>query len=105
MNDQGLFSPNTSQTNESFKYPSENLLSKWKNQEYSPWNQQSQQETNSSQISMTREGVDTIRQRLMQQNLSQIEQQYKQHGISDKSVVNDNYSSSQGSTQKHFTDL
>ncbi len=64
-----IFSPNQEQPNDYFNYPSENTLAKWKNQEYSPWNQQRVQDQQQSQIPMTREGVDQIRQRLLIINL------------------------------------
>jgi hypothetical protein len=105
-----MFSPNQQQTNDYFNYPSDNILAKWKNQEYSPWNQQNIQEQQQSQIPMTREGIDQLRQRLTQQNQSSADQQYKQQATynqrSGNSAGYNPYSSSQGSTQqKHFTDL
>ena len=60
---------------------------------------------------MTREGIDQLRQRLMQQNPSSVDQSYKQYnqrsGNSNAPTsYNNPYSSSQGSTQQHhFTDL
>lgn len=62
---------------------------------------------------MTREGIDQLRQRLMQQNQSSTDQQYKQQPTynqrSGNSAGYNPYSSSQGSTQQqqqqHFTDL
>jgi hypothetical protein len=62
---------------------------------------------------MTREGVDQIRQRLMQQNQSSVDQPYKQYTTYNQPSGNSNaatsynpYSSSQGSIQQqHFTDL
>jgi len=86
-----------------------NILGKWKNQEYSPWNQQ-RQDQERSQIPMTREGIELLRQRLMQQNQSSADQQYKQYPThnqrSGNSAGYNPYSSSQGSTQQHhFTDL
>jgi hypothetical protein len=107
-NNQAMFSPNQQTTNDYFKYPSDNILSKWKNQDYTPWNQQANQEQQ-SQIPMTREGVDTLRQRLSQQNPSQVEQPYKPYATAyNQRPGNSMYSPSQGpsaSTQKHFTDL
>ena len=57
---------------------------------------------------MTREGVETLRQRLTQPNQSQQDQQYKQYAAYNQRPGNNAYSTSQGpsaSTQKHFTDL
>ena len=58
---------------------------------------------------MTREGVDTLRQRLTQQNPSQQEQQHKQYAAAyNQRPGNNMYPPSQGpsaSMQKHFTDL
>jgi hypothetical protein len=63
---------------------------------------------------MTREGVDQLRQRLMQQNQSSIDQSHKQYSTYNQRSGNSNaptnynnpYSSSQGSIQQqHFTDL
>ena len=111
MNPQALFSPvQQQQTNDYFNYPSANVLSKWKNQEYSPWNQQQIQDQQQSQIPMTREGVDQLRQRLAQQNPSPVSQQYKQQPTynqrSGNSASYNPYTSSQGSAQQqHFTDL
>jgi hypothetical protein len=109
-NTQAIFSPNQPQTNDYFNYPTDNVLGKWKNQEYSPWNQQRVQDQQQSQIPMTREGVEQLRQRLTQQNQSSADQQYKQHATynqrSGNSASYNPYSSSQGSTQQqHFTDL
>ena len=105
-----MFSPNQQQTNDYFNYPSDNILAKWKNQEYSPWNQSSMQDQQQSQIPMTREGVDHLRQRLMQQNQSAVDQQYKQKPQYNQRIGNsasyNPYNSSQGSTQQYnFTDL
>lgn len=102
-----MFSPNQQQTNDYFNYPSDNVLAKWKNQEYSPWNQQRIEDQQQSQIPMTREGVDQLRQRLMQQNQSPVDQQYAIYNqASGNSATHNPYSSSQGSTQQqHFTDL
>lgn len=108
-NNQAMFSPTQPPTNDYFNYPSDNILSKWKNQDYTPWNQQTNQEQHQTQIPMTREGVDTLRQRLTQQNPSQLDQQYKQYATAyNQRPGNNMYSPSQGpsaSTQKHFTDL
>ena len=60
---------------------------------------------------MTREGVENIRQRLSQQNSSQVEQQYKPYAAAaayNQRRGNIMYSPPQGpsaSAQKHFTDL
>jgi hypothetical protein len=114
FNTQSILSPNQQQSNDYFNYPSENTLAKWKNQEYSPWNQQRVQDQQQSQIPMTREGVDQLRQRLMQQNQSSIDQSHKQYSTYNQRSGNSNaptnynnpYSSSQGSIQQqHFTDL
>jgi len=110
FNNQSILSPNQQQTNDYFNYPSDNILGKWKNQEYSPWNQPNTQDQQQSQIAMSREGVDQIRQRLMQQNQSYADQQYKQYANynqrSGNSASHNPYSSSQGSKQQqHFTDL
>lgn len=109
-----IFSPNQQQqTNDYFQYPTDNVLSKWKNQEYTPWNQTRLQDQQQSQIPMTREGIDQLRQRLMQQNQPSTNQQYKQqqqqtyNQRSGNSAGYNPYSSSQGSNQQqhHFTDL
>ncbi|CAF2549731.1 unnamed protein product [Rotaria sp. Silwood2] len=107
LNSQSMFSPNQQQDNDYFKYPSTNVLGKWKNQEYSPWNQLYIEEHKPSQIPMTREGVDYIRQRLMQQNQSVTTPQYKTYNQYVGNSANHNlYTSSQGSKQQqHFTDL
>ncbi|CAF3829679.1 unnamed protein product [Rotaria sordida] len=110
LDSQSMFSPNQQQQqqdNDYFQYPSGNILGKWKNQEYSPWNQLYMQEHKSSQIPMTREGVELIRQRLMQQNQPQTDQRYQTYKQQNDNSANYNlYSSSQGSkSQQHFTDL
>lgn len=66
-----------------------------------------------SQMPMTREGIEQLRHRLMQQNQSSAEQQYKQYATYKQTPAINNannsnpYSSSQGSAQQqqHFTDL
>ncbi|CAF1290959.1 unnamed protein product [Rotaria sp. Silwood1] len=116
LNSQSMFSPYEQQDNNYFQYPSTNVLGKWKNQEYSPWNQLYIQENKPSQIPMTHEGVDYIRQRLMQQNQSVTDQKYKKYNKQSDNSANYNlYSSSQGSKQQqqqqqqqqqhHYTDL
>jgi len=101
-----LFSPNQQQTNDYFNYPSENILAKWKNQEYSPWNQSTIPNQQQSQIPMTREGVEQLRQRLTQQNQSTADQQYKQYASGNSTGYNQYSTPQQGSTQQHhFTDL
>ena len=110
-----MLSPNQTQSNDYFNYPSSNTLAKWKNQEYSPWNQQRLSNEQQSQIPMTREGIEQLRQRLMQQNQSSssAEQSYKQYATYKQTPpasqnAGQSYSSSlpQTSTrQQHFTDL
>ena len=101
------FSPNQQQASDYFQYPTDSTLSKWKNQEYSPWNQQRISDQQQSQVPMSHQGIDQLRQRLMQQNPSSVEQQYKQYSTYKQSTNATNpYSSSQGSLgQQHFTDL
>jgi hypothetical protein len=105
---QTVMSPNQDSTNTSFNYPSESILNKWKKQEYSPWNQQRIQ-AQATSIPMTREGIENLRQRLMEQNTPQLDQQYKPYAGYNQRGVNQNYySPSQAGTSfisKHFTDL
>jgi hypothetical protein len=60
---------------------------------------------------MTREGIDQLRQRLMQQNQSSTDQQYKQQQPTynqrsgNSAGYSNPHSSSQRSNQQHFTDL
>ncbi|CAF1165525.1 unnamed protein product [Adineta steineri] len=109
---QPLFSPNQQQqqNNDFFNFPSSNVLGKWKNQEYSPWNQSSAQDSQRSQMPMTREGIDQLRQRLTQQNppppqpVNQPYSAYNQR--SGNSASYNPYPSTQGPPQQqHFTDL
>lgn len=106
---QAIFSPNPKQPNDYFQFPSSNSLSKWKNQEYSAWNQPSIQERQPSQTEMTHEGVDRVRQLLMQPNKPLGDQQHAQYSQHNENSANYNqYSSSQGPTQQqqhHYTDL
>ena len=110
-NSQSVLSPTQQQTNDFFTFPSSNVLAKWKNQEYSPWNQSYSQEQQQSQIPTTREGVDQLRQRLTQQVPSAGNQPYQSHSSfnqrNEPSAAYHPYSSSsQGSGQQyHFTDL
>jgi len=91
-----LFSPPQSTSNDYFQYPTDNIGNKWKGQDYSAWNQR-QEEHHSSQIPMTRDGVDLIRQRLLQ-------------GVSSpysmsSSVPQQQQQQQQQQMFKHFTDL
>ena len=88
-----LFSPSQSTSNDHFQYPTDTIGNKWKGQDYSPWNQQRQEEYYSSQIPMTREGVDLIRQRLLQNTSSPY------------SMSSSVPQQQQQQTFKHFTDL
>ncbi|CAF1296158.1 unnamed protein product [Rotaria sp. Silwood1] len=108
---QSIFSPNQQQTTTTtttnhFNYPSENLHSKWKNQDYSSWNQSKIQDQRQSQMPMTHDGIDNLRQRLTQSN-----QSYSYSGLNQRSSNNTSpnpYPSSQRSQQQqqqHFTDL
>ncbi|CAF2926457.1 unnamed protein product [Rotaria sp. Silwood2] len=105
-NSQSLFSPNQHQTTtNNVNYPSDSLLSKWKSQDYSSWNQSKIQDQRQSQMPMTHDGIDNIRQRLMQPN-----QSYSYSGLNQRSSNNvspNPYPSSQRSQQQqqHFTDL
>jgi hypothetical protein len=105
-NPQPLFSPNQAQpqqqSNDYFVYPTDSMLGKWKNQEYTPWNQPRLQDQQ-AQIPMTREGIELLRQRLMQQNQSSNNQQYKQYpSYNQRNENSATYSTSQ---HQHFTDL
>ncbi|CAF1187201.1 unnamed protein product [Rotaria sordida] len=107
-NSQSIFSPNQQQTTtiNHFNYPSENLLSKWTNQDYSSRNQSKIQDQRQSQIPMTHDGIDNLRQRLMQPN-----QSYSYMGFNQRSSNNANpniYPLSQQRSQyqqQNFTDL
>ena len=84
-------------------YSSENLFSKWKNHNYSSLPQSQIQDQHQSQILMTHDGVDSLRQRLMQSSKS-----YSSIGLNQR--INNNasvspYPLSQRSQQQHFTDL
>ncbi|CAF3301663.1 unnamed protein product [Rotaria socialis] len=96
---QSAFSPNPQQNDDYFKFPSDNILGKWKTQEYSPWNQPRPQDKQQSQVAMKRDGVDQVRQLFNQQIQSFLTQQ------NEKSANNNAYSSSQATTPQHFTDL
>ncbi|CAF1225995.1 unnamed protein product, partial [Adineta ricciae] len=111
-NSQSVLSPTQQQTDDFFTFPSSNVLSKWKNQEYSPWNQSYSQEQQQSQMPMTRDGVDQLRQRLTQQVPSTGNQSYQPHSSFNQrnepsaAAYHPYSSSSQGSGQQyHFTDL
>ena len=91
------------ETTNHFSYPSDNLLSKWTHQDYSPWNQPTIQDQRQAQIPMTHDGIDNLRQRLMQSK-----QLHSSNGFNQRSSSNTSlspYSSSQRLQQQNFTDL
>ncbi|CAF2053351.1 unnamed protein product [Rotaria magnacalcarata] len=96
---QSVSSSNPQQNDDYFKFPSDNILGKWKTQEYSPWNQPRPQDKQQSQVAMQRDGVDHVRQTFNQQIQSFLSQQ------NANSANNNTYSSSQATIQQHFTDL